>query len=310
MDIKTQIIIAEKEMLNILGLNNNIRNKTICSPFRADKVPSFSIFRGRDSKLRYYDFGSGEHGDSIDFIKKMGKQLNTKEITWDEKLERPIEKEATTLITLKPRNFVNKDIEFWTSYGATVEMLVSLVNDGILTAVSECYFSKPGVSFKKKCDELAYAMTNKDYRSYKPNEQIPFKLYQPYNKKNKWISKMSGKEWFFWDRIPNRGSHIIITSSFKDALCIWSQLDIPAVAPQGEGFLLPEEKMSYLRERYDNIWLVFDNDEAGKRFAKRNCQKYPYLYNIELPNIHGAKDPSDLYRELGSAFEEFMYYIV
>lgn len=40
------------------------------SPFREERNPSFSWFIGRDGKDRWKDFGTGEGGDTIDFIRK------------------------------------------------------------------------------------------------------------------------------------------------------------------------------------------------------------------------------------------------
>lgn len=51
-----------------LGLPGRaIPGKVICSPFRKDRHPSFSIFK--DGK-RFHDFGTGERGDAIDLIQK------------------------------------------------------------------------------------------------------------------------------------------------------------------------------------------------------------------------------------------------
>lgn len=313
MDIKLRIEIAERQMLEYLGIDLNSNHKLICSPFREDKTPSFSVFKGRDSKLRYYDFGTNEYGDSLDFMKRIGIQLNTESAISDKESKASVKKEVKTLITLKPRTFSIKDVEYWTSYGASIEMLTTLVSAGELTAVAEYNLFKAGVfNFNKKCDEYAYALTSKDFRSYKPAEQMPFKLYQPYSKKHKWISKMSCKEWFFWNRIPCYGTHIIITSSFKDALCLWSQLDIPSVAPQGEGMELQEDKMNDLQRRFDNIWLIYDSDKAGRIFAERNCKKYDYVRNIELPSMSNAKDISDIFKKIGdeNEFREFMGYLI
>jgi hypothetical protein len=43
------------------------RDRTVCSPFRDDKDPSFSIF---DNGRRWKDHGTGEQGNAVDFLAK------------------------------------------------------------------------------------------------------------------------------------------------------------------------------------------------------------------------------------------------
>jgi DNA primase len=39
------------------------------SPFRKERTPSFFV---NDQKGFFYDFGSGEHGDIFEFVRKVG----------------------------------------------------------------------------------------------------------------------------------------------------------------------------------------------------------------------------------------------
>jgi hypothetical protein len=70
----TNVIAAAKDKLRIpelwllLGFTGNPKAGTLCcSPFRADRKPSFSI--SGDGKL-WHDFGTGEGGDAISFLAK------------------------------------------------------------------------------------------------------------------------------------------------------------------------------------------------------------------------------------------------
>jgi hypothetical protein len=53
-------------------------NGMICSPFREEKRPSFSVFQGDDGRWRWKDFSGGadEFGDEVDFLAKIRRLPN------------------------------------------------------------------------------------------------------------------------------------------------------------------------------------------------------------------------------------------
>ena len=52
-----------------------------------------------------------------------------------------------------------------------------------------------------------------------------------------------------------------------------------------------------LKHRFNNIYILLDNDEAGLKDAEILASKTGFT-NIVLPNINDAKDISDLYLSL------------
>ena len=76
-----------------------------------------------------------------------------------------------------------------------------------------------------------------------------------------------------------------------------------AIATINEGTMIPEYIMNYLKSRWQNIYVFFDNDDAGINFAKRVHEKYnlPYFY---IPRTYKAKDISDLVAMKGYGYAE------
>ena len=82
----------------------------------------------------------------------------------------------------------------------------------------------------------------------------------------------------------------------KDALCLWANTGIPAIAIQGEGYTMSDTAISELKRRYKEIYILLDNDEAGLTDSKKLAEQTGFT-NLVLPN-YGYKDVSDLYKGL------------
>ena len=109
---------------------------------------------------------------------------------------------------------------------------------------------------------------------------------------------------------------LVITSSRKDALSIMGQLWIPAVAFQAESIMPKEHVMQYVNERFDNIFLFYDNDINGKENWGQNAAakliaKFPYLLNIKIDEKWNCKDYSDFVFTHGTdvAYQEMRHII-
>lgn len=308
---------SEKIMLDYLGLSEANRSRTIKSPFREDKKASLGIYRDKTGKLRYKDFGTGEYGDSIDFCRKIGRKIEIKKE--DARKEEEEMKKLNTdgkqerIIRYREREFSKKDKEYWEESGATDYKIDECIKRGLLKSAQRLiFFTGKKITGVLECEEYAYLLFCKRQENFPgQSEQEEFKLYQPKSKKRKWINKIKGDELFFWDMLPDRGEQVIITSSFKDALCLMSQIEIPAIAPQGEGMTLKKDKIEELERRFKEIYIIYDNDEAGRKNAERVTKEFPKTTIVEIPKIMGAKDPSELYKAVGEEmFYDIMNYLL
>lgn len=64
------------DLMAKMGMPELAKKKTH-SPFHDDKNPSFGIFPTDDGKWKWKDFSTGESGDELDFLKKIGNHNNT-----------------------------------------------------------------------------------------------------------------------------------------------------------------------------------------------------------------------------------------
>ena len=126
------------------------------------------------------------------------------------------------------------------------------------------------------------------------------KIYQPFNKNGyKWSNRHDRSVISLWTKVPLQGDRICICSSLKDALCLWANTGIPALAVQGEGYGISDTAINELRRRYDKVYICFDNDEAGLKDGINLSNKTGFI-NVVLPPFKGGKDISDLYKVLSN----------
>lgn len=279
----------------------------INSPLRLDRSPSFGLFSPNGSRITWIDFSSGERGGIFDLLGKMW-NTNFKEtlarIYKDfSKFKGTTKIEPTGHVPMTPhirtgnndvimeckvREWRKHDIEYWGSYGISLEWL-KYAN---VHPISHKIIIKKGQRYVFGADKYAYA-----YAEFKDGKTT-LKIYQPYNKQGfKWSNKHDRSVISLWTKIPPTGDRVCICSSLKDALCLWSNTGIPALAIQGEGYTISDTAVSELKRRFKNVYILLDNDEAGLKDAKILASKTRFT-NIVLPNINGAKDVSDLYLSL------------
>lgn len=289
----------------------------ICSPFRKDKHPSFSIFSPDGTKIYYKDFSTRESGTLFGFLASLWgisyeKALSKiyKDFT-DKKSENSILKINTALpkiyknknfqLDVKVRSWKKYDIEFWESFGISKKWL-KLAD---VYPISNIFITKEGVTNIFGAEKYAYVYVEKK------DNKVSLKVYQPYSTNFKWLSSMDKSVWSLWTKIPKTGKNLFITSSLKDALNLWSNLNIPAISMQGEGYLPKEKVINELKERYENIIVFYDNDYTNDNNPGRtdslNLVNTYGLKRVDIPAEYEAKDPSDLYKKYGEKeYKEIM----
>lgn len=273
------------------------------SPLRKDKNPSLSIFRLPDGNIGYKDFGTGEKGIVYDLLSKLWnisiKQVYRRII--DDyspsntlinktKRQRKLRKSCTTL-NVKTREWRDWDLEYWNKYGVSKEWL----EYAEVYPISTLFFNNDKTTIP--AEKYAYV-----YVERKDNK-VTLKVYQPYSERFKWISKHDSSVWDLWTKIPITGDKLIITSSRKDALCVWSNSGIPSLSLQGEGYIPKESVINELKNRYKDIYVLYDNDfqsdvNHGRLYGKHLSELYN-LKQIEIPDEYKSKDPSDLCMNYG-----------
>lgn len=268
----------------------------ISNPWRKDNHPSLGLFiNNKTNKINFQDFSTQEKGNTFELLKKVF-NLNYNElynkIVNDEishvELKKGIRgktkvRTSAILIQVVDRLWENWDIEYWNQFGINTRLLeacnVHPINLIILS----------GNDFRTtmKAEKYAYA-----YVEFKEGKQT-IKVYQPFSKVHKWLSNHDKSVVSLWSKTPKSGDIIIICSSVKDALTIIANLNIPAIAPQGEGYKFSKTAIKELKRRFKNIYVLYDNDKAGIEDAKKLVADTGFIY-LELPKIKDCKDVAEL----------------
>lgn len=279
---------------------------SISSPFREDKHPSFSFYVC-DGQVNYRDFASGESGSLWSLLK------NIWNCTYEEVYNRvlqemgtlkpvhpviPQSKKAKALnvriqgsVSLKCmiREWKDYDLKYWENYGISLEWL----KFADVYPISHKIVMTDNGPITYKCDKYAYA-----FAEFKGGK-CTLKIYQPFNKNGyKWSSSHKKSVISLWAKLPSSGLRVCICSSLKDALCLWANTGIPSIAPQGEGYMLSQTVIKELKQRFNQVFICFDNDPPGVRYAE-TLSSHTGFTNITIPFFEGGKDISDLYKLKG-----------
>lgn len=293
--------ISEIDMLAYY-FNINKLPIVINSPLRTDNNPSFGLKAYKDF-VYYTDFATGEKGNFItllikywntDYQKVLTKIYNdipkiTKtNITTSHNSSRVKKANSTTILKIKIRAWRDYDINYWQSYGISLSWL-QFAN---VYPISNYILTKDNKDFVFYADKYAYA-----YIEYK-DKIVSIKVYQPFNVNGyKWINKHDKSVISLWTKVPDKGDKICICSSTKDALCLMCNTGIPAISLQGEGYLMSNSVVKNLKQRYNKIYVLYDNDSAGIKGGQKLSNQHGFI-NIVLPKINNTKDISDLYKSL------------
>lgn len=284
----------------------------INSPLRQDRRPSFGLYSTDGRRIFYTDLSTRDRGGLFDLLGHMW-NCSYKEVLTrvNEDISKfcggasihsytPCAVRSTnsynkdTDLQCKVRDWRDYDIEYWASYGITLEWL----KYAEVYPISHKIVIKDGHRYVFGADKYAYA-----YVEHKEGK-VTLKIYQPFNKAGyKWSSNVDRSVWSLWTKIPKYGNNLILSSSVKDCLNIMCNLGIPSICLQGEGYLPKPQIMKELKSRYKNIIIFFDNDfnnpnNPGHNDAKRLSEEYN-LKMIEIPKEYESKDPSDLYKNHG-----------
>lgn len=293
----------------------------INSPFREDTKPSFGIFySNKFSKWLFKDAGINKTGGAFHFVQQLynlptyfmavckvaedfglGDRLtipNSNNITID--VQKIIKANHNSLqavyhkdiiITPIVRNWDIRDKEFWYDQYKIKKSTLEKFNVYPITHIKIQYGNNNVSTIKQ--DRFAYA-----YEEYK-DHIYSYKIYQPYSEKHKWRNNIVPGAHFGYRQLPETGDTLIITKSGKDVMCIHDTLNIPSIAIQAESHRIKPSVMDEYKERFKKVYILFDNDDAGKKATEIYLQLYDNITPIVFPDDY-PKDFSDLVKQKGT----------
>lgn len=277
----------------------------IPSPLRQDRKPSFSLFSNNGEEVGFIDYSTREHGGIIDLLMLMwncsfveakrriandmgDSKLNISIGKGSYATRIPIRTSSDIDLQCKAREWRDYDLEYWGSYGITLNWL----KYADVHPISHKIVVKDNISYAFAADKYAYA-----YVEFKEG-RTTLKIYQPFNTRGfKWANRHDRSVISLWTKVPPTGDRVCICSSLKDALCLWANTGIPALATQGEGYGMSDTAVNELKRRFKKVYICLDNDKAGLEDAERLASKTGFT-NVVLPQFEGGKDISDMYKVL------------
>ncbi len=278
----------------------------IHSPLRQDNRPSFGLYTLDGKRVHYTDLATKDRGGLFDLLMKYWGESYKDMLNhlWEDlpnfsnanvqfnsiKSERTYQSLKSRNIDLqcKVREWKDYDLEYWGSYGISLDWL----KYADIYPISHKIVIRDGQRYVFGADKYAYAYVERK------EGKVTLKIYQPFNKGGyKWSNRHDRSVISLWTKVPEYGDKICICSSMKDALCLWANTGIPALAIQGEGYGMSNTAISELKRRYSHIYILLDNDEAGIIDGRKLSESTGFT-NIVLPRVNDAKDISDLYKSL------------
>lgn len=278
-----------------------------CNPLRDDRNPACYFIYDPSGMLWFWDWASvPNHFNCFQFYSRMfgvpGRLL------YEHMLEniddcaiygtgighspcvRKRKMSSKTDIDILEKDWDNDELRYWDQYGITKDQLEA---DNV----------KPlkAVRIIKDGESMSFIINNMGF-AYDFGERK--KIYQPYEKKMKWLTNCTANDVGNIGDLPENGYNLIITKSYKDCRvlrnlgwnCIWFQ---------NEGMCPSADILKPLLERFSRVHVFFDNDKPGIVAAEK-ITSLLLRYNgmtssFHLPEIlyeKGIKDSSDFVKSI------------
>ena len=279
-------------------MGNFTVGKLYNSPLRQDdKNPSFAVFRGRQGNLMFKDHGSGIAGNALKFVKEYNHISTDSELEKEllkiirhtaplstRDVKREYKSNSTIEIGIVRQEFTDTDIKYWGQYNIDVPTLK--------------YFKVFSIKYFL-CNRVVsgvYKDTNPMF-AYKVNDR--FKIYRPMNSKyTKWRTNLTSRDIQGLAQLPDgKRKLLIITKSLKDVMVL-RRMGFDAISPSSETTFVPNDILETLKDKYEQMLILYDRDQTGMMRAREYSKKY----NIPAFFINkkfAAKDISDAVKENG-----------
>lgn len=314
-----------------LGTEFQLR-KSMCSPLRRDKNPSFSLYEDSSGRIKFKDFG-GDRGDIFDFLcakesitfpealimvnidftlrlgtvsQQAGKGLRMVSKQAERQLGRfeeefTVKNPSSSFVQAFVRSYREEDYGFWMGFGIREETL-----------------RRYNVYCASKVKVNGVVM-------YQDSHGDPCYIYHfPRTKHNKcYFPFRTGSRRFVgstnnyediqgYDQCELKKGNkklLILTKSMKDVMVL-RELGYDAMAIHGEGQYFYRDFVRHIKKYYPRIISLYDRDRTGVKGARHIWREYgiqPYFVSKTWTRLHNVKDISDVYKKIGRrAAEEFI----
>jgi hypothetical protein len=313
--MKVDFKISKKDILDKIRpeeifsafINNPRPSRVYKVPWRTDEKESLTFFYSPSNELMFYDQAYKEGGDCITFYSKIFnvnrkqalieiynkfKLRDIKKIDYSKIVEEYKPKSIESKLSWKYSSTDSKKYEdainYFKSFGISKETLD--------------FFGVKPIDFYCIDDVMIRPENFSVVYEYEDNK---CKIYTPLssNKKYKFLDGIKGEYYQGYNKLPENGNIVFITSSYKDVMVLY-ELGFPAIAPKSEVVKINDQIINELKTRFENVILFYDNDDAGLKAAEKLKNKYNINYIVTVKE----KDPSDFSRKYSK--EKLYEYII
>lgn len=285
-----------------------VTNVYVTSPFRRDNNPG-CWFEWYGDKLIFKDFAEKREKRARDCFQAVRDFFSLSDLgavseyivrNYDSEIA-PISferhkdsvRKSEKTIEFRAKLFNEQDRLFWSPFQISK---VDLIKDGVFSNAYYKIISSEKVTIFRPRD-LSYTLTGFGDR---------VKIYNPRRKKKgKWFTTCNENDIFGYSELSLFGELLIITKSYKDYRVIRNQ-NFECIAFQNEGAFPSDNILLDLAARFKQIFILFDNDEAGIKAAMNLVAKFqslqkevkyfysPYFYLKDPAEIISVKGEEEL----------------
>lgn len=273
------------------------------SPLRGDHVPTCSFFRNKAGELIFKDFSGAFYGNFINVVMYkyqcnyykalkiiasdfglIGTSIKKTPI----KVQETFKDSGQSVINVEIQDFTEQELKWWNKYGITEKILKKFkVYSCKNVWLNGNYFAKSAQN------NMMFGY----YGGIKDKVEL-WRIYFPQRKEYRFLSNWNSNKIQGFNQLPKTGNVLVITKSMKDVMTLYS-VGIPAIAPNSETLFISDNVLSNLKERFNRIFVLYDNDLPGISNMNKIKKLHPELNYLWIPRETGAKDISDLYKLLG-----------
>lgn len=296
-----------EEQLMEYYLHLPVKKGLFRSPLRRDKQPTCSFYRNKSGTLIFKDFATGQHLNVFDVVQSIFKCdyfeslriiANDFGIVRDSALRKnpgkinlnpiKIKDKEISKIQIEVQEFTDSELKWWGKYGISKDILRRFdVYSCKHVFLNDQLFAKS----QQHCPIFGYY--GKKYQGLEL-----WRCYFPKRTSFRFITNWPSKKIQGYDQLPKKGKLLVITKSMKDSMCLYS-CGITACAPNSENLFIPDKVLEDLKNRFENIVVLYDNDRPGLYNMAKIRKEHPELTYIFIPKKYGSKDISDFYKDHG-----------
>lgn len=296
-----------EEQLMEYYLHIPVKKGLFRSPLRRDKQPTCSFYRNKSGTLIFKDFATGQHLNIFDVVQSIFRCdyfeslriiANDFGIIRDNALHKnpgkinlnpiKIKDKEISKIQIEVQEFTDSELKWWGRYGISKDILKRFnVYSCKHVFLNDQLFAES----QQHCPIFGYY--GKKYQGLEL-----WRCYFPKRTSFRFITNWPSKKIQGYDQLPKKGKLLVITKSMKDSMCLYS-CGITACAPNSENLFIPDKVLEDLKNRFENIVVLYDNDRPGLYNMAKIRKEHPELTYIFIPKKYGSKDISDFYKDHG-----------